>query len=226
MHNYHLHRPVTAKCLCCHVGTEFTFTARSDHVICKGCVRHQGDTLAKAKQRDTDHVALWRSELDLAMEHHAEEIARLLDVISQRDQELATQRIEIQDLQAVVRTGVESAPLGTVQHWWVDEQIANAVDQRDSAYRSRDHAYRALWAVDELHHEDDARDRYCSCGRRVDQCKVFDAIAPAVNALRKWEKNQMDRLHRDLPHGLPDEHPEVLKQCGSSRHRIRHRPAG
>ena len=89
-----------------------------------------------------------------------------------------------------------------------------AWEQRDAAYRSRDHAYRALWAVDRLHHEDEARDGYCGCGRHADRCMVLAAIWPAVDSLIKWEKNQIDRLQRGQPHGLPAEHPEVLKHSG------------
>jgi hypothetical protein len=35
------------------------------------------------------------------------------------------------------------------------------------------------------------------------------AIRPAVDALIKWENNQINRLLHGHPHGLPDDHPEV-----------------
>jgi hypothetical protein len=96
---------------------------------------------------------------------------------------------------------------------------------RDQAYRSRDHAYRALWAVDRLHREDDTRAGFCGCGRQADRCNELQAIVPAVGALNRWEGHQIDRLTRDLEHGLPDEHPEVLKR-GFGHRRIQYRPAG
>jgi hypothetical protein len=117
---------------------------------------------------------------------------------------------------------VENAPLATVEQWWANEQVVIAAERRDVAYRSRD---QAIWAVDRLHHEDEARERYCSCGKRTDQCKELDAIATVREALIKWENNQVDRLNRDLPHGLPDDHPELFKYKGYS-HRYWHRPAG
>lgn len=220
-----LHRPIRTECLCCHVEQEFTFRSQSDQVICKSCFRHQGDTITKARQRNTDHIGLWRSELAIAREDHAHEVARLHGIVEQRDRELARQRTEIEDLRAVVRAGVESAPLATVEKWFADEQVVAATTQRDTAYRSRDQAYRALWAADRLHHEDETRDGYCACGHRADRCKELDAIAPAANALIRWENNQIERLRSGLPEGLPDEHPEVLK-LGYDRRHTRRRQAG
>ncbi len=111
MHTFPLHRPFPTECLCCRVEQEFTFTSQSDQVVCKGCIRHQGDATVKANQRDTDHVGLWRSELALTKEDHDEVVAQLRVEIERRDQQIADRRTEIADLQAVVRAGVESAPL-------------------------------------------------------------------------------------------------------------------
>lgn len=218
MHTFPLHRPFLTECLCCRVEQEFTFTSQSDQVVCKGCIRHQGDATVKANHRDTDHVGLWRSELALTKEEHDEVVAQLRVEIERRDQQIADQRTEIADLQAVVRAGVESAPLPAVARWFADEQVIAAHSQRDSAYRSRDHAYRALWAADRLHHENYSREGYCACGRRLHQCKELGAIASAATALDKWEKEQIERLRLSQPDGLPAEHPEVLKHgshdCG------------
>jgi hypothetical protein len=180
--------------------------------------------MVKANQRNTDHIGLWRSELAIINENHADKATRLQNVIEQRDRELARQRTEIEDLQAVVRAGVENAPLAAVEQWFASEQVAAATTQRDSAYRSRDHAYRALWAADRVHHEDESRDGYCSCSKRTDRCKELGALAPAVNALLKWENNQIERLRSGLPDGLPNEHPEVLK-LGHDRRHIQRRQA-
>lgn len=225
MHDKPLHCPVRTECLCCHVEQEFIFKSQSDHVVCKSCLRHQGNTIAKANQRNTDHIGLWKSEVAIANEDHADEVTRLHDVIEQQTRELASQRTEIEDMRAVVRAGIDNAPLATVEQWFANEQVAAAMTQRDSAYQSRDHAYRALWAADRLHHEDESRDEYCSCGQRADRCKEFGALAPAVNALMRWENKQIERLKSGLPDGLPDNHPEVLK-LGYQRRRIQRRQAG
>ena len=219
MHNRPLHQPVAVECLCCRVRQEFIFTSTSDQVVCKGCLRHQGDTTAKAKQRDFDHVSLWQSELLLAKEVHAREVAGLRSIIAQRDQELTKRQIEINDLRRVVSVGLETAPLPSVERWWANEQVAAAMKQRDDAYRSRGHAYRALWAVDRLHHDDSTRDGYCACGKRSSKCRELEVVASTADSLTKWETRQIDRLRRDLPDELPDTHPEVLKHRGYGRYR-------
>lgn len=225
MHDMPLHRRVSAECLCCRVETEFVFTSRSDQVICKGCLRHQGDTALKAILRDRDHLALWQSELTIAKDGHASVEADRRHLIEERDHELAKRQAEINDLRQVVRVGVENAPLAAVEQWWADEQIRVAHDQRDAAYRSRDHAYRALWAADRLHHEDEQRDRYCICGRQINQCKELQAVESAADSLLHWERGQIDRFQQGLSHGLPDEHPEVLRS-GQNHHRRRGHWAG
>lgn len=219
MHTYPLHLPFLTECLCCHVEREFTFTSQSDQVVCKSCIRHQGDATVKANQRDTDHVGLWHSELALAKEHHEEVIAQLQTEIKRRNHQIASQRTEIADLQEAVRAGVESAPLPAVERWFADEQVVAAHNQRDSAYRSRDHAYRALWATHRLHHEDYAREGHCSCGRRLNQCKELAATSSVAHTLDKWEEDQVERIQLGQPDGLPADHPAVLKYGSHDRRR-------
>ena len=211
MHNHPLHREVTVECSCCHIDCSFMFKSSSDHVICKGCLRHQGNTLPKVMQRDADHIGLWKSAFGVAKEDHFVELNRLKNLITQRDREIAALQTEVEDLHQVVRVGVEDASPLAVQQWFASDRVAQANDQRDAAYRSRDHAYRALWAADHLHHEDEWRDGYCSCGQPAAQCKELGAISPVVTTLHRWEHTQLERLYRGLDHGLPDEHPEVLK---------------
>jgi hypothetical protein len=219
MHSYPLHRPVTVECDCCHVEREFTFTSNSDHVICPSCIRHQGDTARAANQRDRHHVGLWRSELEILREDHASQVVHLRGEIDKRDRRLVERQTDIDALKDAIRRGVENAPPETVQQWWESEKVTEAHTQRNQAYRSRDLPYRSLWAVDQLHHDDDHRSGYCSCGKRTTVCKELDAIAPAKQALDRWEGNQLDRLGRQLDHGLPNEHPEVLK-LGSTYRRF------
>lgn len=197
------------------MGRDFTFTSPYAQVVCPACVRHQGSTTAKAIQRDTDHVALWHSELAIAVDDHttreAAFAAQLAAVRADHAKQVQQLRVEINDLQAVLRTGLDGAPPPTVERWWVSEQLADADESARHAYRSRDHAYRTLWFVVRLHHDDDNRDRHCSCGKRTAQCHEFKAIANIVPTLRRWEEKQIERLRDDLDHGLPDEHPEVLR---------------
>lgn len=212
MHNHPLHRSLFTACLCCKAEQEFVFTSKTDHVICKSCTRHQGDTAAKAILRDADHVGLWRSELALEQERRSHEAARLRGALEERNAEIARLQTLISDLRATLAEGVEKAPLASVERWWTNAQVAEATRKRDHAYRSRDYAFRALWAINRLHHQDETRDGYCSCRRRADSCKELSALTPELSALTRWEKNQIDRIRSGQSHELPDEHPEVLKR--------------
>jgi hypothetical protein len=66
MHAFPLHQTVETECHCCRLLTVFVFTSPSDHVVCKACLPHQGDTSARLTQRNFGHVNLWRSEFALA----------------------------------------------------------------------------------------------------------------------------------------------------------------
>src|SRR5438270_294745 len=109
--------------------------------------------LTEAMQRDADHIGLWKSAFGVAREDHFAELNRLKNVIAQRDGEIAALQTEVEDLREVVRVGVEDANPLAVQQWFASERVAEANAQRDAAYRSRHHAYRALWAADRLHHD-------------------------------------------------------------------------
>jgi hypothetical protein len=207
-----LHQRVMRECLCCHVEQEFVFKSRSDQIVCKSCLRHQGDTTTKAVQRDFDHVKLWQSELAIAREGHAEAIHRLREVIQDQEERIAESRTKVGDLEAAVREGFQNAPLPAVERWWKDEQVTAAYQQRDAAYRSRDWLFRALWAIDNLHHPEEKHRDQCSCGLRASSCKILIVLDPVTESLIRWEQAQVERLRKGHPESLPDNHPEVLKR--------------
>lgn len=225
MHNYPLHRVTAAECTCCRIERDFTFVSKYDHVLCPACIQHQGDTAEKANQRDFDHVNLWHSEMAIIKEDHANAWAefreRTKQAIDQRDKKIADLSAEIEDLRSVVRGNLENAPWPTVQHWFEGEQVTEALGKRDSAYRSRDHAFQALWAIDQDHLEDDNRAGYCACGERTAQCTTFSNLERVRGALYRWESHQIDRLQSDLEHGLPNQHPEVQRRNGQWHRRRR-----
>lgn len=68
-----------------------------------------------------------------------------------------------------------------------------------------------LWVVDEIHHANDENNGYCTCGADLTKCGVYEATTPMRNALYKCEIHQVERLQKDLSHGLPPEHPDVRK---------------
>lgn len=224
MHQFPLHRHVVVECACCHLEQTFCFKSSSDHVICLSCIRHQGDNTAKANQRAYDHTNLWKSELAVAREDHADRVAELQKQIEFHEQEAVQLHTELNQAKENIRLGLNELSLPEVEKWWTSEQVQDANNKRDSAYRSRDAAFRALWGVAELHVEDRDKKYHCTCGKTVHKCKEYNAIAGSIQALLKWENAQLDRLKQDLDHGLPDNHPEVLKR-GLGRRRY-HSQAG
>ncbi len=212
MHDYPLHRPVQAPCLCCQVESDFRFTSAHNQVVCRGCERHQGDSVSKAIQRDRDHVTLWRSELAVHEEDAAERESSLRRSVADREAALAQCRVENRDLRETVRRGFEEAPLPAVERWLVGEEIQEASRRRDAAYRSRDYAFQLIWALARLHGPDDNRASFCRCGSVLGRCSEGRALAPGMEMLRRWEAQQIDRLDRGLECGLPDDHPEVRKR--------------
>ena len=210
MHSYPLHRRVEAECVCCHLISRFEFGSKSDFVICKGCIRHTGELKHQLQQRDIDHLNLWRSELALAAQGHAEAIAQLKAAVAEREEELRSLRLQLVDARHAIETELRARPMASLQGWWDSIQIGEANDARDRSYRSRDHALRALWRLDKLHH-DGSTPNHCSCGKTTGKCSEWKVIEDDREFLYRWESKQIERLQADQDHGLPDEHPEVMR---------------
>lgn len=217
MHDYPLFHLVSAECACCHVAYDYTFTSRSDQVVCKGCRRHQGDTTAKLKQRDRDHVGLWRSELGLANEQSKRRLEQQQAVITAYRTEIDQLRGFVDELRETLQNELRGAPDDRVLQWFAGVEVQEAHSQRDAAYRSRDHAFRALWAADRIHHHDRTRDERCSCGRAAAACRELAAIEDAGESLDRWERAQIARLEQGRDHGLPRDHPRVVELRGTPR---------
>lgn len=229
MHSYPLHGYVTAECECCKIPCEMWFTSASDPLICKGCRNHLGDSPTRCAQRNRQHAGLYRSELQLSQQgreadrrSHTAEMQKLEDrhtqKIVQMEAELTEQRVELSDLRAVIRSG-ELNP--AVEKWLADQEVRDALDRRDRAYRSRDFAFAALWGMAKLHRYDEHDEHLCICGRKASKCRELQAIAPELAALDDWEDKQIERLRDDLEHGLPREHPEVTRLGGAHLRRRR-----
>lgn len=215
MHQHPLYRRITVTCECCEIPQDFEFKSATDLVICKGCTRHSGDSKRKQDLRARDHTGLYWSELEISREDRVEDerrhelecdrlrarIAELEDSIHDRDNTIG-------DLQAVLKTGHLNSG---AEQWMADLEVKSAHDKRRSAYRSRDFVYVALWRVAQLHDIDDSRPDYCICGADADSCRELAAISRQLSFLEIWEEKQIERLLEDREHGLPDEHPEVLK---------------
>ncbi|SHV60754.1 Uncharacterised protein [Mycobacteroides abscessus subsp. abscessus] len=215
MHNYQTFKPMVVDCECCRLPNEFLFTSKHDRVICKGCLPHTGSP-EKQQRKLRDHAGLYLSELRLAIEERESDAQRYRD--SLRDQRAEHQERVDQLTQRIAELGAalhDGARNPAVDRWLADEAVTQARENRDRAYRARDFAFAALWQIDRLHHSDDNSSDHCSCGKAERKCRELDAIRTEVHALRRWEDVQIDRLLDGLDHGLPDNHPEVLRLRGT-----------
>lgn len=214
MHRYNLHRPTNAVCLCCKIEKTFTFKSTSDLVICPGCQRHLGDTLSKSKLRDSDHLEMWAAELNLTNANHSDEVAQFRKQVESLRKQVAEKDKLLEDVRWSYKNerGQEAE---SVRRWLDAQEVTEAHDQRDAAYRSRDRAMAHLLALDELHHAVDGELTKCSCGKRTSVCKEWDALATITSSLYSWERKQKERRDAGLPHGLPDERfPSRFRSAG------------
>jgi len=209
VHGHPLYSTTEVECLCCRSIQPIYFWSSHQPVVCKGCERHQGDSVVKTKQRNKDHIGLWGSTLALLQEEHAVEVGNLQTQIRERNVCIDTQVKQLDELREELREKLSDAPEGTIRAWFDSLAIAAANREVEKSYRSRDRAYRALWAVNEVHHSKAATEAFCSCGKRTDACSTWKAVERARPSVERWERKQLDRLAEGLDHGLPHEHPAV-----------------
>lgn len=222
-HHFELHTDVTTDCQCCGVPRRFRFTSKSDHVLCRTCRGHQSRTQEATAQRNVDHVRDWQA--------YATELStRQRDALAAKDAALATLGAEasaLKERNASLREelhmsalemarvvdertgGAEREPGEALMRLLANTVAEKANEERERAYRTRDFAMARLWAVDELHHPDEAKHGLCTCGQNLRQCTTNSALEDQRNHIYKWELAQVQRLEKRLSHALPAEHPKV-----------------
>jgi len=211
-HPHALHRPVEVDCTCCRLARRFTFTARSDQVICASCVAHVGDTVSKAVRRDLEHLAMWQADHNIMVLDREQDQVALVQKLHDRDAEITRLTEQICDLRGALSAGVEAAPVDSVAHWFEAEKIQEANGRLEVAHAFIARQFGALWNVDEAHHADGNASDRCCCGELQGSCRSFQALAAVRDRLYRWEKEQVERIREGLPSALPIEHPEVLKR--------------
>jgi len=205
-HGYLLHRPVTATCTCCRTTYMATFTATSDHVLCGTCRRHLG----KPERLQADHLAMWQALLEQHQEKYERRVETALAQAGAYREERDRVLSENEDLRAVIRSEYTQALPEHVRAALITDEVVEAREVRDRALRSRDRAYRALVAVDQIHHGDQSRLGQCTCGKVQRECRERAAILEVEEALYRWERKQIENLKSGRWHSLPDDHQEVL----------------
>lgn len=207
-HSHALHVEVEAECECCGLGCWFTFRDRSDSVVCGGCQRHYGSELKKLQLRDQDHKSVWISELRVRDEKIREELVAASGRYEALEAETGKVRAENDQLRSALATGFSNAMPADVERILQDDEVQTSLEQRNAAYRSRDHAYRSIWKLDQLHHASTRAPEDCSCGRRATSCREYQALEVVREALNQWEKAQIERAQHGRQNGLPREHPD------------------
>jgi hypothetical protein len=135
------------------------------------------------------HAELWR-ELDRSRQHERDaREAQLRNRIAELEQEL------------------HDRPKQIVERYVDRDELKEAREEADRAFRSRDNAWQALCMVRLTHRE--GQPGQCRCGLRLDRCKMAQ-IVDHYPGLEKWEKEQVSRKRRGLAHALPEGHPALL----------------
>jgi hypothetical protein len=177
-------------CSCClRPWSECVDALRSDgrnrQRTCPPCHDHGPNMLEASRV----HAELWRTlARSRQMERDVRE-AQLKNRIAQLEQEL------------------HDRPTRTVERWVDQDQLKEAKEEADRAFRSRENAWQALCLVRLIHRE--GQPGQCRCGLRLDRCETAK-IVDHYPGLEKWEKEQVRRQRDGLTHNLPDGHPALL----------------
>jgi hypothetical protein len=221
VHKYPLHCRVTAACGCCDLTNDFVFRSATEVVICKGCRRHVGDGADARQLRESDHAALYLSEIQLL---HAEladarakqrddyqrELATLQTQLDSRTDDLAHNAEVISGLRAALRDGQLGSGLA---EWLADEELSEAHAERDRARRATSLVLAAVSRLTLIHGTHPTRPHYCICGDHINQCPEYQAIESELKVVTKWEHDQFERYREGLEHSLS---PEKLQSMMAS----------
>jgi hypothetical protein len=208
-HNYPLHVDIDAECQCCRMLQPFRFSSPTDHVVCTFCSRHLGGD--KAAKRDTDHLAMWFERHSEAIAAHRSFVAAATAEKTSADAANAELRAQLNDLTKSIADEFDRSPLGGARGLVENEVTRRAERRTELAHRLNDRIMAALWRVDTLHRDDEANNLRCTCGKPTAECAEWKAIEPQRRALYDWENRNLALLKEGKRHGLPDDHPEVVK---------------
>lgn len=196
------------QCLCCGLPRSIYRDSPSAQQVCDECKQHNSRDL----QRTIDLHRKWWLEYTARADSEYRAFAdRSRTRIKDADQRIEELEQKLGDLTAVVDSDYRDAPLGELQTWMQSESVKASESKMRAAYRARDSTMVALWRLDRLHGDSKVRGK-CQCRERDDTCKARAALAPILPALDRWEARELERLRMELEHGLPRDHPEVLKR--------------
>lgn len=186
-------------CRCCETPDAIYGPARAPDglptaaIVCGLCSKHQGSHEFDLKKKDRVHKEMWAESKREALE----------DLTETYDAKLAAKDAEIERLEHELA----SRPIQVVTENLDLAVVAEAHGKAQSAYRSRDSAFRQLTRVHMLHHE--TRAGFCRCGKPIDDCEIA-ALVEGSRALRTWEWVNAERRRKGQVHSLPRDHPGIV----------------
>ena len=207
-HPYKLHEDIQAQCLCCRALQPFNFASASDQVVCSFCARHVGSE--KAERRDGEHLTMWVGLLADEQEAHRDFVAQATETIADKDRIITELTGQVDELRGLVAGKYEQTGVGGVRGLLENDLIKRAERKAELAGRRIDWSMAVLWRIGILHHDDKASPGRCVCGRSSMDCPEGKAIDPLRQAVRDWEKKNLQLLADGKRHGLPDDHPQVI----------------
>lgn len=208
-HRYPLHVDIDVECYCCRMLQPFRFSSPTDQVVCAFCSRHLG--AAKAERRDTDHLTMWRDRYVEQIAAHRGVVDATAAERTSADATIAELRAQVRDLTGSIADGFDRSGLGTAKSLIENEIVRRAERKAELAHRVNDRIMAVLWLIGTLHRDDDAAGRRCSCGKSTAQCAEWNAVEPQRRAISDWEKLNLVLLSEGKRHGLPDDHPDVVR---------------
>lgn len=200
---------VSRVCNCCGLPKAIYMDAPSAQQVCDPCKAHHSRDLQKI-------IILHR---DWYVEYTREVAARYQDVVSNLRQKgaadeerIAELESKIKDLREVIDRDYNDAPLGPLRTWVQSQAVVAAESRMSRAYRSRDTVMAGIWRLDQLHKDGKNQDT-CACTKPAARCRDRAALTPLLKALTTWEDREFERLKVGKDHGLPNDHPEVMKRA-------------
>jgi len=184
----------TAECYCCKRPWDVCIRAagqgpdelrRPQRGVCRQCHDHGPDV----NQKDFAHLEMWTDFARALRRDYRDKEAELRRTVSGLEQQLLDR------------------PEKIVERYIGQDEIDEAREEAERAFRSREMAFRALCEVRLLHRE--GQPGQCRCGLRLDRCPMAE-IVDRYRALEKWEIEQYRRLKAGKTHNLPDGHPALL----------------
>jgi len=195
-------------CVCCGLPRSIYMDSVTAQQVCDPCKQHTSRDLQRNLQLHRDW---WLEHAKGVSERNQAVASGLREQVAAQQERAETAEARATALGEVIDSDYANAPLGDLQMWVQSIIVKNAESRMRSAYRSRDSAMATLWRLDRLHRDGKSRGT-CLCGKPEPSCRERKALRQVTSLIDRWEQGELERLKAGKDHGLPGDHPEVLKR--------------